>query len=143
MKRFLVLVATLAPVLVAGCSRPQVIAEASITDEGSGERLALSDLPIRLLPYDRDAVFDSLEAAYTEPEPPIPPAILDQQEQVQQAQTAWRVAEDRWMTVRDSLRILSDQLGNMGRQGLRGTTQYAQAYARFGTLEGEEQRVKQ
>ena len=143
MKRFLVLVAILAPVIVAGCGRPQVIAEAAITEEGTGERLALSDLPIRLLPYDRDAIFDSLEAAYAEPEPPIPPEILAQQERVQQAQDTWRVAEARWSTVRDSLRTLSDALARMGTQGQRGTPQYAQAFTRFNSLESEERQVNQ
>lgn len=143
MKHFLVLVAILAPVIAAGCGRPQVIAEAAITEEGTGERLALSDLPIRLLPYDRDAIFDSLEAAYSEPEPPIPPEILAQQERVQQAQDAWRVAEARWSTVRDSLRNLSDALAGMVRQNQRGTPQYAQGVARFNSLEAEERQVNQ
>ena len=40
---------------------PNRIAEAAIADEASGERLALGDLPIRLLPYDRDAIFDSIK----------------------------------------------------------------------------------
>jgi hypothetical protein len=143
MKRFLVLVATLAPLTAAGCGQPEVVAEAAITDEGTGERLALGDLPIRLLPYDRDAIFDSLEAAYPEPEPPIPPSVLQQQQQVQDAQTEWRVAEERWAAVRDSLRILSERLTQMQNQGLRGTPQYAQAFEQFGTLESEERQVNQ
>lgn len=143
MKRFLVLVALLAPLVAAGCGQPQVVAEAAIAEEGTGERLALGDLPIRLLPYDRDAIFDSLEAAYSVPEPPIPPEILMQQEQVQEAQSEWRVAEERWSTVRDSLRILSENLTQMQNQGLRGTPQYAAAFSQFGTLEAEERRVNQ
>jgi hypothetical protein len=142
MKRFLVLVALLAP-LAAACGQPQVVAEAAIAAEGTGERLALGDLPIRLLPYDRDAIFDSLAAEYPEPEPPIPPEILAQQQQVQEAQTQWRVAEERWAAVRDSLRTLSERLTQMQNQGLRGTPQYAQAFESFGTLEGEERQVNQ
>jgi hypothetical protein len=143
MKRIVVLVAILAPFLVAGCGQPLVVAEAAIVDEGTGERLALSDLPIRLLPYDRDAIFDSLEAAHADPEPAIPPDILRQQQQVQDAQERWRVAEARWSTVRDELRRLSDDLQRMGQQGLRGTPQYAQAFQRFNTLESEERQVNQ
>ena len=142
MKRFLVLVAILAPVTLAGCGDPLVVAEAAITDE-AGERLALGDLPLRLLPYDRDAIFDSLEAAHPTPEPPIPPEILAQQQEVQDAQTTWREAEERWSTVRDSLRILSDELTRMQNQGMRGTPQYAQAFERFGTLETAERQVNQ
>ncbi len=143
MKRFLVLVAILAPITAAGCGDPLVVAEAAIADEASGERLALGDLPIRLLPYDRDAIFDSLEAAHPTPEPPIPPEILAQQQQVQDAQTEWREAEERWSTVRDSLRILSEELTRMQNQGMRGTPQYAQAFERFGTLETAERQVNQ
>ncbi|MQA89318.1 MAG: hypothetical protein GEU90_03640 [Gemmatimonas sp.] len=143
MKRFLVLVAIFAPLAMTGCGQPEVIAEAAIADEGTGERLALGDLPIRILPYDRDAIFDSLEAAYPDPEPPVPQVILDQQQQVQEAQTAWRVAEERWAAVRDSLRTLSDQLAQMQNQGLRGTPQYSQAFEQFGTIESREQQVNQ
>lgn len=143
MKRFLVLVAILAPVVVAGCGDPEVIAEAAITDETTGERLALGDLPLRLLPYDRDAIFDSLQAAYPEPEPPIPPEIVAQQQAVQEAQTEWRAAEERWALVRDSLRVLSEGMTQMQNQGLRGTPQYAQAFQRFGSLEQEERSVNQ
>ena len=137
MKRFLVLVATLVPVMAAGCSQPQLVVEAAITDESSGERLALGDLPIRLLPYDRDAIFDSLEQAYPTPEPAIPPEVIQTQQAVQDAQNEWRVAEDRWATVRDSLRILSEQTQAMERQGQRATAQYAQLYRQFTALEGE------
>lgn len=138
MKRFLMLVALLAPLGLAACGQPLVVAEAAITEEGTGERLALGNLPIRLIPYDRDAVFDSLEQAYPDPEPAIPPEILQQQQQVQEAQTAWRTAEERWATIRDSLRIISDDLDRMSQQGLRGTPQYAQAFARFTPLEQQE-----
>jgi hypothetical protein len=137
MKRVLMLVAMLAPVTMAACGEPEVIAEAAITDESTGERVALSDLPIRLLPYDRDAIFDSLQAAYPEPEPPIPPEIVAQQQAVQEAQTEWRAAEDRWSLVRDSLRVLSDRMTQMQNQGLRGTPQYAQAFAQFNQLESQ------
>jgi hypothetical protein len=142
MKRFLVLVALLAPA-VAACGQPLVVAEAAITEEATGERLALGDLPIRLLPYDRDAIFDSLEQAFAQPEPPIPQEILAAQQQVQEAQTQWRIAEERWSTIRDELRVLSDQLRQMEQQGLRGTPQYGQAFERFGALEQQERQSNQ
>lgn len=143
MKRFLVLVAVLAPAVAAGCGSPEVVAEAAITDEATGERLALSDLPIRLLPYDRDAIFDSLQAAHPVPEPEIPQEVLAQQQAVQDAQAEWRAAEERWGTVRDSLRTLSDAMTDMQNRGLRGSQQYAAAFSRFGSLEQEERRVNQ
>lgn len=141
MKRFLVLV-TFLGFVAAGCGQPQVVVEAALTNS-AGERLALSDLPIRLLPYDRDAIFDSLEAAYTVPEPPIPAEVLEARQQVQEAQTAWRAAEERWGTVRDSLRLLTEQLAQMEGSGLRGTPQYNQGFARWNSLESQERQVNQ
>ncbi len=143
MKRFLVLLSALAPLGLAACSSPEVVAEASLAQEGSAEPQALSDLPVRLLPYDRDAIFDSLAAVAETPEPQIPPEILQQQLEVQEAQTAWREAENRWGAVRDSLRTLSEQLQTMQQRGLRATPQYTQAFQQFGRLEAEERQVKQ
>jgi hypothetical protein len=143
MKRFLVLVAILVPLVAFGCGRPQLVVEAAIAEEETGERLALGDFPIRLLPYDRDAIFDSLEQAYPQPEPPIPADVMEQQHQVQTAQAAWQAAEDRWGAARDELRQLSDQLQSMERQGLRGTPQYRQAFERFGQVENQERQYDQ
>jgi hypothetical protein len=143
MKRFLVLVAILVPLVAAGCGRPQVVAEAALLDGATGERHALGDLPVRLLPYDRDAIFDSLEAAYPEPEPPIPAEIAQAQQEVQRAQADWRAAEDRWATLRDELRTLSDQLRQMEGQGLRGTPQYRQLFERYDPVERQEQQARQ
>jgi hypothetical protein len=142
MKRFLLLV-TVVSLAATGCRQPLVVAEAALTEEATGERRALSDLPIRLLPYDRDAIFDSLEAAHPVPEPPIPPEVLQAQRQVQEAQNQWRASEERWAAVRDELRTISDELSRMQQQGLRGTPQYAQAFERFGTLETQERQFNQ
>jgi hypothetical protein len=143
MKRFLVFLSTVVPLGLAACGQPEVVVQAALPEEGAEGPAALADLPVRLLPYDRDAIFDSLEAAAAEPEPQVPADILEQQEQVQVAQTRWRQAEERWNVVRDSLRTLSEGLQRMGQQGLRTTPQYRQAFERFGRLEGEEQAVKQ
>jgi hypothetical protein len=144
MKRFLVLLSTAAPlVLLAACGQPQLTVEAAIPTEGDGGMLTLRDLPVRLLPYDRDAIFDSLERAAAEPEPAIPPEILAQQQAVHDAQTEWRQSEERWNTVRDSLRNFAQSMQTMEQQGLRATPQYRQAFEGFGRLEAEERQVKQ
>jgi hypothetical protein len=143
MKRVLALPAVVLLLGSVACSSPEVVAEAAIVQEGTGERLALQDLPIRLLPYDRDAIFDSLEAAHPTPEPPTPPDLLQQQRAVIEAQEAHSVAEARWATVRDSLRTLSERTQQMQRQGLRGTPQYRVAFEAFDRLAAEEERVQQ
>lgn len=143
MKRILFILPLLAMTGLAACSDPQVTVHAAVQNEATGEQTPLAKLPIRLLPYDRDAIFDSLTAASAEPEPQIPPEILQQQEAVQEAQTEWQNATDRWGVVRDSLKTLAAGLQQMQNQGLRNTPQYKQAFEQFGRLEQEERRVKQ
>ena len=143
MKRFLVLLSAASLLGTAACSQPEVVVEARLPQQGAEGTAPLAELPIRLLPYDRDAIFYSLEAAAPEPEPAIPPDILEAQQRVQQAQMEWRQAEERWTTVRDSLRNIADRLQQMGSQGLRATPQYRQMFERFGRLEAEERQVNQ
>ncbi len=142
MKRALALPAVVLLLGTVACSDPQVVAEAAIAQEDTGERLALQGLPIRLLPYDRDAIFDSLEAAHPTPEPPIPPDLLQQQQAVNEARELHSVAEARWGALGDSLRTLSEQTQQMQRQGLRETAQYRQALEALSRLEEEAGRVK-
>lgn len=143
MKRVLALPAVALLLGSAACSSPEVVAEAAITQEATGERLALQDLPIRLLPYDRDALFDSLEAAHPTPEPPIPPDLLQAQQAVIQAQMAHSEAEARWSTVRDSLRTLSERTQQLQRQNLRGTPQYRVAFEAFNRLAPQEESARE
>jgi hypothetical protein len=137
MKAFRLLPAAALALGIAGCEQPQIVVEVGITAEGSGEVLPLQDLPVRLLPYDREAVLDSLEAASSEPQPPIPPELLAQQQQVQLAQSAWRAAEGRLTSVRDSVRVLNERLAGSGAEDSQSLR------ARLQSLEAEEQRVNQ
>jgi hypothetical protein len=124
-------------ILLAACGRNEVVVQALIADQETGEAQSLANLPVRLLPYDRDAIFDSLEAVYAEPEPAIPADLLQQQQEIQSAEREWRTAEERWTLVRDSLRTLHGELEQMDRQGLRATPQYLQRFRRFEQLENE------
>ena len=74
MKQAVRLVAlSLAAAGAAACSSdPKVAVEARL-----GER-PLAGVPVRLLPYDRDAILDSLAAAAETPEPTIPPELIEQ-----------------------------------------------------------------
>lgn len=139
MKAFRLFPAAVFVLGMVGCEQPQVVVEVGLTDAG-GEVQPLPDLPVRLLPYDREAVLDSLEAASSEPQPPIPPELLAQQQQVQFAQSAWRDAEGRLTTVRDSIRALNDRLSATG-EGAAADPQALRT--RLQSLQGEEQRVNQ
>lgn len=143
MKRSLAVLAVLVPVGLTACAGPEVVVRAAVERDGAAEPVALAELPVRLLPYDRDAIFDSLTAAAEEPEPQIPPDILAQQEAVQQAQQEWQEATDRYNTVLDSLRILAADLEQRQQQGQRATPQYLQAFRRFEALEDEVAQVEQ
>lgn len=73
MKRLLLLAACLA---AAGCSDSKVVVRASLAQAGE----PVADLPVFLLPYDRQALMDSLAKASDEPEPMIPAALVTQLE---------------------------------------------------------------
>lgn len=138
MKHPAFLFAAILSVALTGCdSGPGVIVQAAVQQGQAAEPAALANLPVRLLPYNRDAIFDSLEAAADTPEPAFPPELLAQQEQVQAAQGQWRQAEERWMTVRDSLRTISTELRQMEAQGLRANPRYNALFQGFRRLDAE------
>jgi hypothetical protein len=74
---------------VAACGRTEVVVQGQL-EGAEGQPIALRDLPFRMLPYDRDAIFDSLRAAYREPEPEIPADLMMLQDSIAQAQEQWR-----------------------------------------------------
>jgi len=122
--------------LLSACGPTQVVVTAEIAQNDQSqdaEPRALGDLEIRLFPYDRDAIFDSLTAAAARPEPPIPDSVLATQNQVAESQQAWRDTEARWNTLRDTLRTLSDELDQMNRQQGR----YRVLYNEFQDMEDE------
>ncbi|HEX7118686.1 MAG TPA: hypothetical protein VF212_07865 [Longimicrobiales bacterium] len=139
MKRLLwVLVTGFGAALLGACGSGEVIVQAETTNVESGEAIALQDLVVQLLPFDRDQVFDSLAEAYPEPEPPIPDTLIRLQEAVAQAQAEWKTAESRWITVRDSLKQISDRMQGMS----RAQPEYRRLFAEFSALEPQEQQLK-
>lgn len=73
MKRLLLLAACL---VAAGCSDSKVVVRASLAQAGE----PVADLPVFLLPYDRQALMDSLAEESDQPEPTIPSALVTQLE---------------------------------------------------------------
>jgi predicted nucleic acid-binding Zn-ribbon protein len=142
MNRLLLLLVTVSGAGILGaCGGGQVVVQAENTAtaaENSGGAVALENLTIRLLPYDRDAIFDSLQAAYPEPEPQIPDSLLKLQEAISQAQQEWKAAESRWSEVRDSLQKIAKTLEGMS----RAQSQYVVLYRDFQELEPQEQQLK-
>lgn len=98
----------------------------------------LENLEVQLLPYDRDLVFDSLQAAHPTPEPPVPRQLLSARESVAAAQERWRAGERRWNTLRDTLQKISDTM----RPYSRGEARYVQLFEEFTRFEAELDRVE-
>jgi hypothetical protein len=126
------------PLVLAGCERGTlVVVQAQVEQDGTPR--PIENLPFEILPYDRDAIFDSLTAAHPEPEPQIPPEMLAQQQQVQQAQAEWRTAEEEWGRVRERMRELSARMEQIGRRD----DQYPVLFREFESLEPRERQLQQ
>ena len=104
---------------------------ASATEEG--DAVALGTLPVRLLPYDRDELFDSLTQAYQEPEPQLPDSIAALQERVIERYADWQDAQSRWGVLRDSLQQISNRMNQLD----QGSGEYFALFQDFNDLEGE------
>lgn len=73
MKRLLLLAACVA---AAGCSDSKVVVRANLAENGG----PVADLPVWVLPYDRQALMDSLAEEAGDPEPGIPATLITQLE---------------------------------------------------------------
>ena len=120
-------------VALSACGPTQIVVTAE-TDAGDDLAVrALGDLEIRVFPYNRDRIFDSLTVVASRPEPEIPDSVLEAQAQVAEAQQGWRDTEARWNVLRDTLQTLSEVLEQMS----RGQAQYRLLFRDFQDLEDE------
>lgn len=128
------LLALVLPALAA-CGGGEVTVR--VVTEGDTAQQPVEDLVVTFLPYDRDSIFDALTQQAEEPEPQVPDDLLQQYEQVQEAQQAWRDAESRWAVFRDSLKQLSQAMEGLDRRG----REYLQLFEQFNELEGQERQL--
>lgn len=128
-------------ILLSACGGAQAVITAELEvedpDQGAVPR-AISDLEIRLFPFDRDAVFDSLTQAASLPEPVIPDSVLEAQARVQAAQARWRGLETRWNTLRDTLQTISEAMEGLS----RGQARYRLLFNDFQDMEDQYNRVE-
>lgn len=106
------LIATLA---LGACGQGEVIVVVELEDEGGEEAALLEDVEVRLLPYDRDHVFDSLIRNAPTPEPQIPPELVDARADIAEAQREWTAAEARAALLRDTINKLNERLAGLNR----------------------------
>ena len=136
MTRSRLLVLGTAAALLSACGPTQVVVTAEISrneaDPGSAAR-ALGDLEIRMFPFDRDVIFDSLTNAAERPEPAIPDSVMSAQSAVAAAQQVWRETEARWNILRDTLQTLNATPESMS----RAQAQYRILYRDYNALDAE------
>jgi hypothetical protein len=136
MRRSWLVLTAIGSLFTAACGPGQVAVtvEIEIPDPDSeGTIIApLSDLELEITPYDRDLIFDSLEAAFPTPEPEVPADLLAAQEEIAAAESEWRQAEDTWASGRDRLLQITQEM-----EGLNpAESRYLELYREFQALEG-------
>src|SRR5690606_35390253 len=70
MKRLVWMAAVATTATLSACGGSEVVVQAYT--EQDGQPVPIAGMEVRALPYDRDLIFDSLRAAYPNPEPEIP-----------------------------------------------------------------------
>lgn len=96
-----------------------------------GEPTPVGDLEVQLIPFDRDAVFDSLETAYGTPEPEVPAEVLEAQLAIAAAQAEWQTQLQNEANLREELQGISDELD----QAVNGTATYRMLFRDFNDVE--------
>jgi hypothetical protein len=131
MKRVWIGCAAVLSLGLAACGGGEVVVQASV-EGADGQAQPLGNMPVRLLPFDRDSVFTELEEAYGTPQPAIPDSLMALQDQIAAANQQWSDAQAIWGAARDSLKVLSDRMRGMS----RGSGQYVVAFREFTRQEG-------
>jgi hypothetical protein len=123
------------PAVACGPAEVIVSMEIEVEDPAGGGAIprALSEVEVRLLPYDRDAVFDSLAGAYPTPEPAVPPELLAARELVRAAQVEFERAQQRANMLRDTLQKLGAAMEPLDRRG----AEYTLLFSDFTSLEDQ------
>ncbi len=129
--------AILLPLIFAACGPGEVIVTAEVErmnpETGEMEIRPIENLPIQLLPFDRDHLFDSLTAAAPSPEPQVPEELALARDSIMAAQSEWREAEAEWLERRERLEEISNEM----EQYNPGEARYRELFAEFNAVESE------
>ena len=121
----------------AACGPAEVVVtiEIDVADPSGDGTItrALSEVEVRLVPYDRDAVFDSMIAAFGTAEPSVPEDLVAARDEVRRAQEAWQQSQTRWNIIRDTLQKLNTAL----EQYSRGESRYVALFREWNDFEAE------
>lgn len=120
------------------CSQPRVSVDARLAGESAAAGSPVRDLPIRLLPYDRAAILDSLRSDAKQPEPAPPPDLVAQQQAQDSAESLWRGARSEAAALSDSVQALRARLATLE----TGSAAYDATQREIGRVERRQGEVK-
>jgi hypothetical protein len=137
MKRLVLMAAVAGTATLSACGGSEVVVQ--VYTEQEGQPVPVSGLEVRALPYDRDAIFDSLRAAYTTAEPEVPADLTQLRDSIAAANQEWSRMNARWAEGRDSLRTLLDEMNAIPRMNPR----YLPMFNRYNALDREVRAAEQ
>jgi uncharacterized protein YukE len=129
--------ALLALSLLSACKRPTELAVQALSGVEGEEAMPLPSQVIRLLPYDRDSIFEALAAQAPEPEPQPPAALLELRDSLAVARARWTEAETAWNELRSELEELTKRMEKMD----RASDEYFAAFRKWDELDAQVRRL--
>lgn len=126
--------ALLAAVVLSATACGSSVTVEVITEGPDGEPQPQANLPLDFLPFDRDSVFDALDAAAETPRPEMGEELQAASDRVSNLQAEWRETEAEWTETRDELRNLRERLDGLDPRD----PDYRRLYDQFGQLEQRE-----
>lgn len=127
-----------AAIALSACGGSEVTVQ--VLGEGADGPVPQANLEVFFYPFDRDSVFDVLDAEASTPKPEIPPEMLATFAQIRSLQEEWRDKEAAWSEARDRMQTLSEEMQAMDPRS-RGSREYMSKYEEFEQLEGVERRL--
>ncbi len=99
---------------LAACGPGQVdlTVEVDLLDPETGQTAlrTLGDLPVQLVPFDRDALFAELAAGVGTPEPELPESLRIARDSIADATEVWRQRELEWLPLQNEVESLNREL---------------------------------
>ncbi|MEJ2481659.1 MAG: hypothetical protein P8049_00650 [Gemmatimonadota bacterium] len=125
-----------AAILLTACGGSDLTVEV-LRDSPQGA-VPQENIEVGFYPFDRDSVFDALDAQASSPKPEIPADMASTFEEIRSLQAQYNAKNNEWAEGRDRLQNLSREL-----QGLdRRSRDYMQKYEEFGDLETQVNRLE-
>jgi hypothetical protein len=129
--------AILLPLFVAACGPGEVTVSSEVErfnpDTGEPELRPVERMPVQLIPFDRDAMFDSLAQAAPTPEPQMPAEVREAQQEILAGQQDHREAETQVLALRERLLGLTNEM----REYSQAEPRYRELFAQFNELEAQ------